>query len=144
MKYYQYDDNALYIGSGDALPGDVPNSWIYPHNITSVAPPTDEPGKWKWGGDVWRAVTPEELEAAFSALVTARLNAFAALKQYDDITSARLAALSSEFTADGQAAQAAYDATWTAAIALMPQVRNGELTPEQAVEQLPALAWPVS
>jgi hypothetical protein len=73
MKYYQYDDNALYIGSGDALPGDVPGSWIYPHNITSVAPPTDELGKWKWGGDVWRAVTPEELAEQRKAEIQARL-----------------------------------------------------------------------
>ena len=86
--------------------------------------------------------TPDELEARFSVLVTARLNAFAAEKQYDDITSARLAALSDDFSADGEVAKAAYDATWTAAIALVPGVRNGELTPDEAVEQLPALVWP--
>ena len=88
--------------------------------------------------------TPDQLEAAFSAAVTARLNDFALERQYDDITSARLAALSGEFAADGTIAQAAYDNTWTSAIALMPQVRSGELMPEQALEQLPALAWPVS
>jgi hypothetical protein len=87
-------------------------------------------------------LSPDELEAGFSGLVTARLDAFAAQRQYDNITSARLAALSSDFTADGQTAQAAYDATWTAAIALMPDVRAGTKTPEQAVEELPALAWP--
>jgi hypothetical protein len=52
------------------------------------------------------------------------------------------AALSAEYAADGQAANAAYDQTWTAAIALVPQARSGELTPEQAVERLPVLAWP--
>jgi hypothetical protein len=91
----------------------------------------------------WKAhQSADAREAVFSALVTARLNDFAKQKQYDDIASARLAALSSDFSADGQAAQAAYDATWTAAIALMGQVRAGTLTPEQAVEQLPALVWP--
>lgn len=85
--------------------------------------------------------TPDELEAQFSTLVTTRLNAFAAQRQYDDISSARLAALSAEFASDGQIAQAAYDNTWTAAIPLMSQVRSGELTPVQAVEQLPALTW---
>jgi hypothetical protein len=85
---------------------------------------------------------PDDLEAAFSAAVTARLDSFAALKQYDSITSARLAALSEDFAADGQIAKAAYDSTWTAAIALMPDVRAGTLSVEQALEQLPALAWP--
>jgi hypothetical protein len=88
------------------------------------------------------APTPDELEARFSGLVTARLNTFAAEKQYDDIASARLAALSADFAEDGKTAQAAYDSTWTAAIALMEQVRSGELTPEQAVDQLPQLVWP--
>jgi hypothetical protein len=86
--------------------------------------------------------TPDELEARYAGLVTARLNAYAAQRQYDDIGAARLALLSPEYNADGVAAQAAYDATWTAAIALMAQVRSGALTPEQAVEQLPELAWP--
>jgi hypothetical protein len=90
----------------------------------------------------WQAnLSADEREARFSAAVTARLNAFAAEKQYDDIASARLAALSTEFAADGQAAQAAYDQTWTAAIALMPQVRSGALSVEQALAQLPGLSW---
>ena len=89
----------------------------------------------------WKAnQSADELEAQFNAAVTARLDAFALERQYDDIASARLAVLSSEYAADGQAANAAYDATWTAAITLVPQVRSGDLTPEQAVEQLPALA----
>ena len=86
--------------------------------------------------------SPDEREAEFSALVTARLETFAREKGYDTMDKARLAALSSEYQTDGQAAQAAYDATWTAAIALMGQVRAGTLTPEQALEELPALVWP--
>ena len=84
----------------------------------------------------------DQLEAAFAALVTARLDTFAQSKNYDTMDKARLAALSTEYAADGQAANAAYDATWTAAIALVPDVRSGELTPEQALEELPELAWP--
>jgi hypothetical protein len=87
------------------------------------------------------APTPDQLEADFSGLVTARLNAWAAERQYDDINSARLAALTPEYAADGTTANAAYGTIWAAAIALMPQVRAGELTPGQAVEQLPALSW---
>jgi hypothetical protein len=82
-------------------------------------------------------------EAEFNAAILSRLNAFAAEKQYDDINAARLAALSSEYAADGHAAQTAYDATWSAAIAIWEQVASGEITVEQAVEQLPALAWEV-
>jgi hypothetical protein len=81
-------------------------------------------------------------EAAFNAAILSRLNAFAAEKQYDDINAARLATLSSEYAADGQAAQAAYDATWTATIAIWEQVTSGDLTIEAALAQLPALEWP--
>jgi hypothetical protein len=86
--------------------------------------------------------TPDVLEAQFNAAVTARLNSFAAERQYDDITSARLASLSTAFKADGEIAEAAYDSTWTAAIALMSQVRDGSLSVDDAVGQLPALVWP--
>ncbi|MDR1396989.1 MAG: hypothetical protein LBJ14_04595 [Desulfarculales bacterium] len=85
---------------------------------------------------------PEELSAAFTAAINVRLNAFAALRQYDDITSARLAALSADFAEDGHTAQVAYDTTWTAAIAIWEQVTSGDLTVEQALEHLPALTWP--
>jgi hypothetical protein len=81
-------------------------------------------------------------EAEFNAAITARLNAFAAQRQYDDISAARLAALSVEYAADGQAAQAAYDTTWSAAIAMWESVASGEITVEQAILQLPALTWP--
>jgi hypothetical protein len=84
----------------------------------------------------------DEREAAFSALIEARMDAFALEKDYGTMDTARLAALSMEYAADGPIANAAYDTTWAAAIALIPKVRAGELTPEEAVAQLPALAWP--
>jgi hypothetical protein len=74
-------------------------------------------------------------EAAFNAAISSRLNAFAAEKQYDDIGAARLATMSAEYAADGQAAQAAYDATWSAAIAMWEQVASGAITVDQAIEQ---------
>ena len=83
----------------------------------------------------------QELEAQFTTMVTDRLNAFAAEKQYDSITSARLARLAHSFEQDGWTANAAYDVTWKAAIELIPQIGDGTLTPEEALEQLPALAW---
>jgi hypothetical protein len=86
---------------------------------------------------------PDQREAAFSVAVTARLDAFATGKQYDSITTARMATLSEDFSEDGRIANAAYDATWTAAIALIPQVRDGTLTPTAAAEQLPTLTWEV-
>jgi hypothetical protein len=136
MKYYKNTENEVYaFEDSDGLPrfeGDE-DYYRIPDTLTPIS---------QEEADILRQPplpTPDELETAFSALVTARLNAFAAEKQYDDITSARLAALSGEFQADGQAAQVAYDVTWTAAIALMPDVRSGEITVEQAVEQLPVL-----
>jgi hypothetical protein len=87
-------------------------------------------------------LTPEELGAAFSAAINARLDEFAALKDYDNMDKARLAAAGGAFAADGAAAQKAYDDTWAAAIALWPQVTEGELSINEALAQLPPLAWP--
>ena len=87
-------------------------------------------------------LTPEESSAAFTAIINARLDAFAAMKDYDNMDKARLAALGGAFQADGQVAQAAYDTTWTAAIAIWEQVTSGALPIDEALAQLPALAWP--
>jgi hypothetical protein len=84
--------------------------------------------------------TPDELEAAFSRAVNAKLLAFARAKGWDSID--RVLAQKGEFKADAETFQAAYDHTWEAALALLPQVRSGELYIEAALEQLPALEWP--
>jgi hypothetical protein len=63
MQYYEYDNNDFYIGNGEATPGDVPGSWIYPSRSTLVPTPTDEPGKWRRNGEAWQAVTAEESAA---------------------------------------------------------------------------------
>lgn len=53
----------------------------------------------------------------------------------------RLAALSVEYAEDGRIANAAYDSTWRAALALIPSVRDGTLTPDEAIERLPEIKW---
>jgi hypothetical protein len=73
MQYYTYDSNSLYTGAGEAQPGDVPDSWLYPNNSTTLAPPTDDPGKYRWDGAAWEAVTAEELSAALNATIKAQL-----------------------------------------------------------------------
>jgi hypothetical protein len=84
---------------------------------------------------------PDALEARFDALIDARLDAFAQEKIYDNMDKARLAVLTTDYAGDGRTANAAYETTWTAAIALKADVRAGTLTPEQAVENLPELTW---
>jgi hypothetical protein len=84
--------------------------------------------------------TPDEWEAAFIREVSARLLAFVKEKGWDSID--RALAQAGEFKADAETAQAAYDATWAAALALLDQVGDGELTIEEAMAQLPALEWP--
>jgi hypothetical protein len=103
--------------------------WEAAHPAPEPEPPTE-------------AELRERRAAEINAAVSARLNAFAAEKQYDDISAAQLAALSSEYAADGQTAQSAYDHTWAAAIAMWEDVASGAITVEQAVERLPVLTWP--
>jgi hypothetical protein len=88
--------------------------------------------------------TPDEREAQFGAAVTARLDAFAAQNGYDKGIGNAIAVTrdSGAFQLDFAVLQSAYDDTWTAAIALMPDVRSGAITVDQAEDQLPALAWP--
>jgi hypothetical protein len=84
------------------------------------------------------------LQQGFEYLVRKRLNEFAQTKDYDEIVAACSYSTSTNATyaAEGQYCVDARDATWAAAIALVPDVRAGTLTPEQAIARLPALAWP--
>jgi hypothetical protein len=86
--------------------------------------------------------SPDELEARFVGMVAARLDAFVKERGWDSLD--RVLAQTGEFTADRAVAQAAYDATWNAAFALLPQVRSGEIGVEQAAAQLPELTWEVA
>jgi hypothetical protein len=85
--------------------------------------------------------SPEALESAFTNLVHWRLEAFARQRGYDSMDTARLAALSAEYSDDGRIANAAYDQTWTAALALIPDVREGTITPQEALARLPEIKW---
>jgi hypothetical protein len=85
--------------------------------------------------------TPDDLEHDFLGQVARRLDEFAREKGYDSMDKARLASLSDEYHEDGVIANAAYDSTWAAAIALIPDVREGTITPDEAIAQLPEIAW---
>ncbi len=69
--------------------------------------------------------TLEDLVNMFNAAITVRLNAFAALKQYDSMQNAMLMKDSTAFKSDGEIAYDAYDSTWQAALALLPQILDG-------------------
>jgi len=58
MIYHAIDENGVFTGSHDAIPGDVPNSFVYPLNGVMAPPPADEPGRWRWSGNGWQAHTP--------------------------------------------------------------------------------------
>jgi hypothetical protein len=97
------------------------------------------------GATDWREVaegytpakTPDELEAAFSATVTARIDEFVKARGWDNLD--RVLAQTGEFAADKTVAQTAYDAQWAAAFTLLTDVRSGELSVDAAVAELPAL-----
>lgn len=61
MKYSQLDENNIYIGLINGIPGDVPGSWYAPNNMcVEENPPTDEPGKWVYDGGEWLELTIEK------------------------------------------------------------------------------------
>ena len=60
MNYAQLDENNIYIGVIEGIPGDVPNSWYAPKNSISIFPPTDEPGKWIFEDGAWTELTAEK------------------------------------------------------------------------------------
>lgn len=61
MKYAQLDENNVYIGKVDEIPGDIPGSWYLPNNMcVADKPPTDEPGKWEYDGGVWLELTTDK------------------------------------------------------------------------------------
>ena len=123
MKYYLHD-GIVYCAEGDAhkmAPEDTELT-AEEYNAIKNPPPT-----------------PDEREAAFSAAVTERLTAFVQAGGWDTLD--RVLAQCGAFAEDAATVQAAYDATWAAALALMSAIRTGELTVEDALGQLPALGW---
>lgn len=72
MQIHLFDsETKLFAGVGEATPGDVPGSWIYPNNATPVAPPANVPDGQaaRWNGVGWELVerAPIEAEAARTA-----------------------------------------------------------------------------
>jgi hypothetical protein len=92
--------------------------------------------------------TPEQIQAAFTAQIQARLDDFAQTRNYDGILSACTYATSSvaKFAAEGQYCVEARDATWAAAYAILDAVLAGERPMPGSIADiagdLPALSWP--
>ncbi|MDR0467158.1 MAG: hypothetical protein LBH94_07360 [Deltaproteobacteria bacterium] len=87
--------------------------------------------------------TEEELaaqrEAAFNAAINTRLHGFAQAHGWDSLE--RVLAQAGAFADDARQAQAAYDATWEAALPLLDDVRSGALDLDEALARLPELVW---
>jgi hypothetical protein len=138
-------DNS-YVLDRNGMPYHVPNEgeftslWklinayanAHPGEVTLEYPPPPPPEP-----------TPDEREAEFKSAVQQRLNAFAGEKDYNLGIAAAIAVSkdSSKYAADCAIMQAAYDHSWEAAYNLLPNVRSGEFTIEQALAQLPVLTW---
>lgn len=93
------------------------------------------------------APTPQQIEAAFTAVIQERLDSFAREKGYDSILSACTYATSSvpKFAAEGKAAADARDATWATAARVLGEVKAGTRaipTTEELFAALPVLEWP--
>jgi hypothetical protein len=92
--------------------------------------------------------TPEEIQAAFTAQIQARLDDFAQTRNYDSILSACTYATSTvqKFAAEGQYCVEARDATWAAAYAILDAVLAGDRPMPESIadieDDIPALAWP--
>jgi hypothetical protein len=92
--------------------------------------------------------TPEELGNSFDAAITRRLDVFARKSPtpglpWNNIIEAMQGAKTEDFKEEGDIAVKAWNDTWLAADALLPQVLSGELSVRGAVERLPVLEWPV-
>ncbi|MDR1921530.1 MAG: hypothetical protein LBS31_07295 [Candidatus Adiutrix sp.] len=79
MQYYAFDDQGFFAGAGQAEPGDVPGSFIMPHNSTTTPPPegagaTAPPGQYRLGpGGAWLEATIAERAALRRAGIEAEL-----------------------------------------------------------------------
>lgn len=92
-------------------------------------------------------LSDEQALAAFTAAIQHHLDSFAQNRNYDGILSAASYATSKNprFSAEGQYAVEARDATWATAYAIMDDVLAGRRpmpTIEEVVAELPLLAWP--
>jgi hypothetical protein len=120
------------------LAATTPLAWIG-GALTDYAPPPAPPPP---------PPSPEAVQAAMTASIQARLDAFAASRGYDDMLSACTYATSStdRFRVEGQYCVDARDATWTTAYAILAEVLAGERPIPASIADieadLPALEWP--
>lgn len=107
----------------------------------------EEWGKAKAAASVVPTPTPNELRTQFDRAVTTHLDAFASTpyadneQPFDSMDKARLASLTTDYKQWGDIANRLYDQTWKAAEALVPEIMDGTLTIEAALDKLPALSW---
>ena len=144
MTTYKLTGEGYVIKNGDMkvpivdVPGFDPNPETVAYREWLAAGGVPEPAD---------APSAEEMIASVQRAVQERLDAFARTRAYDGILSAATYATSGvqKFTAEGQYAVQARDATWAACYQIMADVQQG-LRPmpsvEQVLSELPALEWP--
>ena len=74
MKAYKYNSDFVYVGVVDcieAIPPDV--GWYLQKHSTEEAPPTDEPGKWKYLDGGWKEYTAEDAKQVRTVEIKSRL-----------------------------------------------------------------------
>lgn len=91
--------------------------------------------------------TTEQLIAQYTSAVKQRLDDFARTRGYDEILSAATYATSAvpKFSAEGQYAVTARDATWTKCYEILGEFEAGQRpmpTLEEILAELPVLEWP--
>lgn len=94
------------------------------------------------------ALTPAQIEAAFTGAIQQRLDDFARQRNYDSILSACTYATSAvaKFKTEGQACVNLRDATWAAAYNILAEVQAGDRPMPASIADieadLPAAVWP--
>jgi hypothetical protein len=123
--------------------------------IAEVAPDTTDAPRpsehHRYGENGWEldvSAYKAAMLAQFTALIQARLDAFAQTRNYDNILSAASYATSQNpvFSAEGQYAVVARDDTWARAYEILAEVESGARempTEEGLLAELPTLSWPV-
>lgn len=92
-------------------------------------------------------LTPEQIVAQYTAAVQQHLDDFARTRNYDSILSAATYAPSTvpKFSAEGQYAVEARDATWAKCYEILAAVEAGSRptpTLDELLAELPVLTWP--
>ena len=76
MQYVTTDNYGLYNGMVDAIEAIPPDvGWYSPEgvNVVPEAPPTDEPGKWKYLDGGWKEYTAEDAKQVRAIEIKSRL-----------------------------------------------------------------------